>query len=72
MEKTALFEAHDSYVLGLQFTDDSQVLISAGMDNVVKLWSVPKWKWIRTFEGHANSASSISLSPDGKTLATGS
>jgi len=40
------------------------------MGNVVKLWSVPDWELIRTFEGHANSVNSFSLFPDGKTLAT--
>jgi WD40 repeat protein len=72
MKETTIFEAHDSYVLDLHFTEDSQTLISSGMDNVVKLWSVQGWEGLRTLEGHANSVSSISLSPDEKTLATGS
>lgn len=72
MKQVAVFEAHDSYVLGLLFTPDSQRLVSAGMDNLVKLWSVPDWALSRTLEGHANSVNSMSLSPDGSTLATGS
>jgi len=72
MQEPAIFEAHSSYVLGLRFTGDSRALISAGMDNVVKLWSVPDWELIRTFEGHGNSVNSFSLSPDETTLATGS
>ena len=66
------FEAHSSYVLNLLFTPDSKTLVSAGMDNLVKLWSAPSWELIRAFEGHANSVNSISLSPDGDTLASGS
>ena len=72
MNEPTIFEAHSSYVLELLFTRDSQTLVSAGMDNVVKLWSVPDWELVRTFEGHANSVNSIALSPDEKTLATGS
>jgi hypothetical protein len=72
MQEPTVFEAHSSYVLGLLFTPDSRTLISAGMDNVVKLWSIPDWTLLRTFEEHANSVNSIALSPDGKTLATGS
>jgi WD40 repeat protein len=72
MREHAVFEAHSSYVLGLLFSRDGRTLVSAGMDNVVKLWSVPDWTPVRTFEGHANSINSISLSPDGRTLATGS
>ena len=72
MRESTVFEAHSSYVLGLEFTPDNQALISAGMDNVVKAWAVPDWALVSTLEGHANSVNSISLSPDGKTLATGS
>ena len=42
------------------------------MDNVVKLWSLPNWEHLGTFGGHTKSVNSLSLSPDGKTLATGS
>lgn len=66
------FPAHSSYVLGLTFTGDSQILVSTGMDNVVKLWSVPDWRLVRTFQGHENSVNSFSLSPDETRLATGS
>ena len=55
MDEVTIFEAHGSYVLGLLFTGDSQTLVSAGMDNIVRLWSVPDWARLRTFEGHANS-----------------
>ena len=48
MNEPTIFEAHSSYVLELLFTRDSQTLVSAGMDNVVKLWSVPK---LRSFGG---------------------
>jgi len=64
------FEAHSNYVLGLTFTNDSKTLISAGMDNVVKLWSAPDWTLEQTLEGHQHSVNSLSLSPDGATLAT--
>jgi WD40 repeat protein len=41
MQEPTIFKAHSSYVLGLLFTHDSRTLVSSGMDNVVKLWSVP-------------------------------
>lgn len=66
------FEAHESYVLGLKFTADSHTLVSCGMDNVVKLWSVDSWEHVRTFEGHTHSVHTMALSPDEKTLVTGS
>ncbi len=72
MNRVARFEAHTSYVLDLLFTADSQMLISAGMDNVAKIWSVPDWTLMRVLEGHDKSVNSMSLSPDGRVLATGS
>lgn len=72
MNEPLVFEAHDSYVLGLKFTANSQTLISCGMDNVVKLWSVGSWEHVRTFEGHAHSVHTMALTPDEKTLVTGS
>lgn len=72
MTEASVFVAHDSYVLDLLFTPDSQTLVSAGMDNLVKLWSLPDWALARTLEGHSHSVNSISLASDGATLATGS
>jgi WD40 repeat protein len=66
------FEAHDSYVLALKFSRDGKTLISGGMDNVVKLWSVPEWNPVAIFKGHDNSVNGFSLSPDERTLATAS
>jgi WD40 repeat protein len=68
----AVFQAHSSYVIDLLFTPDGKTLISAGMDNIVKLWSVPDWHAVDTWEGHEKSVNTLALSPDGGTLATGS
>jgi WD40 repeat protein len=72
MKPEITFQAHDSYVLGLRFTKDGRQLFSAGMDNVVKLWSVDDWSLIRTFSGHDKSVNCFALSPDEGTLVTGS
>ena len=48
MNEPTICEVHSSYVLDLLFTRDSRTLVSAGMDNVVKLWSVPE---LRSFGG---------------------
>ena len=72
MKETTIFEAHSNYVLALLCTRDGQTLVSSGMDNVVKLWSVADWSLLRTIKLHANSVNSISLSPDESVLASGS
>lgn len=72
MKEKHLFTAHDSYILGLAFTQDSQTMISCSMDRLIHLWSVSRWERLMTFEGHQNSVNSISLSPDETLLATSS
>lgn len=64
------FTAHDSYVLDLRFTRDSQILISGGMDNACKLWSVPGWNLLKSIAAHTNSVNGIDLSPGEDILAT--
>jgi len=72
MTTPAVIEAHRGHVLALRFTRDGRTLVSAGMDNVVRLWSVPAWEPLRTFEGHTRSVNDVALSPDERTLVTAS
>jgi len=72
MEASAIFDAHEHYVLSLVFSADSQILVSSGMDGSIKLWSVDVWQHLRTFEGHARSVNALAISPDGRLLASGS
>jgi WD40 repeat protein len=72
MQEIIVFKAHTSYIIDLLFTQDSHTLVSCGMDNIVKLWSLPNWEHLGSFGGHTKSVNSLSLSSDGKTLATGS
>jgi len=58
-------------VQALLFTNDSRTLISAGLDNLVKLWSVPEWQLVKTLEGLSSSINSLTFSPDGRWLAVG-
>ena len=63
--------AHDSHINCVRFAPKGS-LVSAGMDNLVKVWSPKDWSLQKTLEGHENSANSLSFSPDGKLLATSS
>jgi WD40 repeat protein len=47
-------------------------LASGSVDNTIKLWDITTGKEIRTLQGHSSWVSSVSFSPDGKTLASGS
>ncbi len=70
MNEPTIFEAHSSYVLQLLFTRDSQTLVSAGMDNVVKLWTLAGEEVVGIKASQKNP-SSIAFSPDGKMLSFG-
>jgi COMPASS component SWD3 len=43
-----------------------------GADGAVKVWDTRSGKLIHTFEGHLAGISTISWSPDGATIASGS
>ncbi len=72
MREKLVLEAHESYALGVLFALDGQMLVSAGMDGLIKLWTVPEWQLVGTLQGHENSVNSLSLAPNGQTLASGS
>ena len=72
MKEVTVFQSHQPYALALSFTLDGKFLISAGMDNLIKLWAVEDWLLIGVFEGHTKSVNVIDLSPDGGNLASGS
>ncbi|KST64870.1 WD40 domain-containing protein [Mastigocoleus testarum] len=59
-------------VFSLQFSSDSQTLISGGEENAIKFWNIANGKLIETFKGHGDTVTSLSLSPNGKVLASAS
>ena len=43
-----------------------------GISGEIRAWNVPDGKPLRTITGHSDAIYALALSPDGKTLATGS
>lgn len=72
MRKIAEFQAHDNYVIRVLFTRDGGTLVTAGMDNLIRLWSLSGWRLVRAFEGHENSVNAIVLTPDETRLVSAS
>lgn len=66
------FTAHDSWVRGLTFLNDGEILISGGFDGRIVWWpaTAEKPEPIRSIEAHAGWVRDLAVSPDGKLLAS--
>jgi WD40 repeat protein len=68
----AVIDAHGRHAQAVCFSNDGRRLVSVGQDARVRLWSVPGFAAMDSWEGHKKSVNTLSLSQDGKLLATGS
>ena len=70
--EAVVIDAHGRHAQAVRFTKDGKLLVSAGQDAYVRLWSVPDFSSAGAFQGHQNSVNTLSLTPDDHRLATGS
>jgi WD40 repeat protein len=68
-KKQSLLDGHKVHVWEVAFTKDGQLMASASLDGTAKLWDFRSGKLLKTFSGNREGASSVSISPDGRTLA---
>ncbi|KAF0153925.1 MAG: (Myosin heavy-chain) kinase [Syntrophaceae bacterium] len=61
-----------SWIWDLAFTPDGRFAVSAGGDNIIRLWDVDRGAEVRSFEGHGGAIRSIAVSRDGKRLLSAS
>ncbi len=64
------FVGHDGAVSALAVHPDGQLLASAGVDGLVRIWDVATGQLVRTLEGHNDIALTVAFSPDGRQLAS--
>ncbi len=64
-------KAHDSYVTGLIFTNDSSRLISASLDRFIKIWDLDSGVCLQSWQ-LSNSIHELALNHSGKILACAS
>ena len=62
---------HGSPVYKIRFSQDGEILASAGLDGIVKLWN-GQGQLLSTCEGHDKEVTGLSFSPTGEILATAS
>ena len=57
------WKAHDAEVYVVQYSADGQTLLTAGADQLVRLWSARDGKLIRTLRGHAGTVQAACFVP---------
>lgn len=67
-----MLAAHGRHAQAVAFTRSGRLLLSAGQDKQIRLWSVPGFHAVGAIIGHKNSVNSLSFSPDESLLATSS
>lgn len=63
---------HPDGVTHLAFSPDGTMLLSAGRDKTIRLWSAAEGKELRALTGHTGTVAMASFSPDGRLLVSAS
>src|SRR5215212_6430115 len=71
-KEVAVIDAHGRHAQAVHFTTDGKLLVSAGQDAMVRLWSTSDFSAAGALAGHKNSVNSLSFTSDEKLLVTGS
>ncbi|MBI2480522.1 MAG: protein kinase [Planctomycetia bacterium] len=64
-------DGHTAAVRSVQFSADGKLVLSAGHDNTVKVWSVDSPVALKTLRGHDSWVRACAFSPDGQWVLSG-
>ncbi len=62
---------HRSSCLSLEFHPFGDFLASGSLDTNLKVWDLRRKDCIQTYKGHSKGVKRLSISPDGKWVASG-
>lgn len=65
-------KCHAATVRSVDFSWDSQHLLTASDDKTVKMWALPSRRFVRSFNGHANWVRSAVFNSDASSIASAS
>src|SRR2546423_108362 len=60
---------HTSYVTSAKFSPDEKYVVTASLDNTVKIWETTTGKLVSKLQGRSSKIYSAEFSPDGKYVA---
>ncbi len=64
-------DAHVGWCRAVVMAPDGRSFATCGNDRLVKIWSFPQCRLVRTLEGHTSHVYNVAFHPDGKQLASG-
>jgi WD40 repeat protein len=67
-----VLEGHAFRVNSLDFSPDSQLIVSGSRDATLRIWSVEAGESIEILRGHADGVNTVAFSPDGSLIGSGS
>ena len=67
-----IIDAHDSAVqaVGYALTPRGPMLVTGGADKTVKLWKGDTFELTRSYSGHSDFVSTVTIAPDGRSIAS--
>ena len=66
----ARLAGHQAKVNSLDFSFDSQTIVTGADDSTVRIWNASDGAPIRTFKGHTNKVTNVAFSPGGQIIAS--
>src|SRR6185437_10753793 len=63
---------HKFAVTAVSFNDAADQVLTGGIDNVIKVWDLRRNEQVLSLEGHDDTVTGVSLSPDGSYLLSNS
>jgi WD40 repeat protein/tRNA A-37 threonylcarbamoyl transferase component Bud32 len=63
---------HSRWVMAVCISPDGQTVISGGLDDAIRVWSLETGKLLQTLKAHTKPINCLSISPDSRMLASGS